>query len=73
VTFSVVNGVTPAYWDQSGGEMCWNDDQSQLGWQPYVADLTPYAGQTVLIRFSFNSDGSVTYPGPYIDDVVVAD
>jgi immune inhibitor InhA-like protein len=73
VSYSVVNTVTPAYWDISGGQSVWNDDHSMDGWQMYTADLTAYAGQTVLVRFSFNSDGSVTYAGPYIDDVVVAD
>jgi serine protease len=39
------------------------------GWQPAVFDLTPYIGSAVQIRFHFGSDGGVTAPGWYIDDV----
>ncbi len=36
-----------------------------------VFDLSAFDGQVVNIRFQFGSDGSVTYPGINIDNVVV--
>lgn len=40
-------------------------------WQQPAYDLSDYAGQTVQIRFRMTSDGSVTRPGWFIDDVRV--
>ncbi len=39
------------------------------GWVPAVFDLTPFLGGAIEIRFHFGSDGGVTAPGWYIDDV----
>jgi hypothetical protein len=36
-------------------------------------DLTAYAGQTIQLGFSFYSDISVTYTGPHVDDILVAE
>jgi len=45
------------------------------GWnkvgQLVQADLTAYAGETIQLRFAFESDASGTYPGVYIDDFLV--
>ncbi len=38
-------------------------------WQEELFDLSAYAGQTVMIRFHFGSDGSVVKSGWYVDDV----
>jgi hypothetical protein len=35
--------------------------------------LAPFVGDTIMIRFQFASDGSITKPGWYIDDVAVAE
>jgi|GEM_PF-4359719 len=43
----------------------------QPSWNHEVINLTSYVGNTVLIRFRFVSDFSITYEGWYIDDVVV--
>jgi len=40
-------------------------------WQQEVFDLSAYAGQTIALRFHFGSDGYVTEPGWYIDDVEI--
>ncbi len=53
------NKVSPAY---RGHAATWYVEQ---------IDLTPYAGSSVLFRFRFQSDGSVTYPGWYIDSVSI--
>jgi hypothetical protein len=40
-------------------------------WQYETFDLTTYGGSAVLFRIDFGSDGSVTYPGPYIDEFTI--
>ena len=37
-------------------------------WTQRSYSLAPYAHQTVLVRFRLSSDGSIVYPGWYIDD-----
>jgi carboxypeptidase family protein/immune inhibitor InhA-like protein/flagellar hook capping protein FlgD len=41
------------------------------GWEIAQFDLAAYVGENVLIRWHFGSDGSVPYPGWYIDDVAI--
>jgi bacillopeptidase F (M6 metalloprotease family) len=43
--------------------------QGALGWQLAQADLAFYAGNTIRLRFAFQSNASNTYPGVYVDDV----
>ena len=71
MTFNAVSSVTPAYNDTIGGQAAWSGDDSMLDWQLYNADLTAFNGMTVILRFAFESDTSVTLPGVYIDDVTV--
>lgn len=40
-------------------------------WELVTFDLSAYLGQTVAFRWTFGSDGSVTYAGWYVDDVIV--
>ena len=40
-------------------------------WQSVQLDLSPYAGNSIRFRFRFKSDGSVNYPGWYIDSVSI--
>ncbi len=40
-------------------------------WRNEAFDLSGYAGDTVVIRWRLTSDGSINYPGWYIDDVVL--
>jgi len=40
--------------------------------QQVVVDLSPYAGQTVILRFRLACDSGVGGTGWYIDDVQVA-
>src|SRR5262245_59879312 len=72
-TFSGVTTVTPPYNATVDAQPAWNGNQSGEGWQPVLADLAAYAGQTIILRWSFRSDFSVVYPGVYVDDVVVAE
>jgi hypothetical protein len=41
------------------------------GWHEVVVDLSPYAGQSVVIRWTLGTDGSLTERGWYLDDVAV--
>lgn len=44
---------------------------TDLGYKPYFADLSSFAGQTAQIRFAMSSDTSVTESGWWIDDISV--
>jgi hypothetical protein len=72
-SFTPVTTVTPAYPLTISGQQAWGGDHSAEGWQAYSADLTAYAGQSIILRFAFRSDGASVFPGVYIDDVVVAE
>ena len=52
------------------GEPCFSG-YADMFWQQELFDLSPYAGQTVMVRFHFGSDGSVYKAGWYIDDVML--
>jgi hypothetical protein len=41
------------------------------GWTQMSFDLSPYAGQEVLLAFRYVTDGTVTGPGWWIDDIAV--
>lgn len=51
------------------GEPCFSGDSSSMGWHQAKFLLDDYAGQEVMIRWHFGSDGAAIYPGWYIDDV----
>lgn len=53
------------------GEVCWTGTTTGNFWHQELFDLSPYSGQQVMIRFHFGSDASVTYPGWYVDDVML--
>ena len=53
------NAYAPGYTGSSGG------------WVDETVDLTPYAGQDVLIRFEYVTDAAVTQPGMFIDDIEI--
>jgi len=74
-TFTLVTTVTPAYplTIGTGSEPAWGGDQTANGWQLYTADLTSYVGNSVILRFAFESDSIINDPGVYIDRVVVVD
>jgi hypothetical protein len=70
---------TPAYDDQATstdnacipGEPSWNGTTVGASWRHFTVPLGSFIGQTPVFRFSFGSDGSVTYPGFYFDDMVI--
>jgi len=51
------------------GEPCFSSASG--GWQEVSFDLSAYGGETIMLRWHFGSDGSVTDPGWFIDDVLV--
>ncbi|MEP7121099.1 MAG: hypothetical protein ABJE95_09325 [Byssovorax sp.] len=71
VNYAVVNNATPAYPLLVAGKAAWGGHQAALGWQAVQADLSAYAGQIIRIQFAFRSDTSGTFPGVYIDDILV--
>ncbi len=72
-SFTQVTTVTPAYNLTVSGQKAWGGDHSEAGWQNYSADLSAYAGQSIILRFAFRSDGASVFPGVYIDEVTVAE
>jgi carboxypeptidase T len=58
--------------DQSSWNTVATYDGYATSWAQVEVNLDAYAGQTVWIRFEFDTDYSVTYDGWYIDDVSVS-
>jgi len=58
--------------DQSTWNTLATYDGYATNWSQVEIDLGAYAGQSVWIRFEFDTDYSVTYDGWYIDDVSVS-
>ncbi len=61
---------------RSGGKQTtgtWGYDSYSPGvtWMPAFVDLTPYAGQSVKIRFRLSADGGEERDGFYVDDIRV--
>ena len=54
-------------------EAVWFYSDEDANWRGMLVDLTPYKSDQVKVRFRFESDDSVTYEGPYIDNVVIYD
>jgi hypothetical protein len=73
MTFTDVTAVTPAYSLTIAGKAAWGGNHSAEGWKTYSADLTAYAGHSIILGFAFRSDGATVYPGVYIDDVVISE
>ena len=71
MTYAIVDTVDPPYTLTVAGKPAYGGHQAALGWQAVEANLAAYAGQTVRLRFAFRSDSSGTFPGVYIDDILV--
>lgn len=57
------NAYGPGYTGLSAG--------SKAAWVQEKIDLSPYAGQSVLLRWEYVTDAAVTHPGMFIDDVAI--
>jgi Immune inhibitor A-like, MAM domain len=73
MTYAIVPMVTPIYNQTFDGQGAWSGSTGGMMWQQFVADLSAYVGMQVHLQFGFRSDGSVTYPGVYIDNVAITD
>ena len=45
---------------------------ASVGWVDLTADLSAFAGQTVVIGFRYWTDGAVANPGFFVDDIDIA-
>jgi hypothetical protein len=45
--------------------------QTLTPWTQYTHDLTPYAGQTVMLRWRMSSDPAAEFEGFYLDDIAI--
>lgn len=59
----------PSYDDLFAGKRGWSG--SSLGWQHSVFELTPFTGQDLHIRFTFESDDTLESAGWYISDLLI--
>ena len=73
MTYTPVATVTPPYPLTIQSQPSWGGNNSGAGWRNYQADLTAFAGQSIIIRFAFRSDAATVYAGVYIDDLYVAE
>ncbi|MCX6924782.1 MAG: hypothetical protein NT154_16440, partial [Verrucomicrobia bacterium] len=53
------------------GILVWFSSSPQAAWGEETFDLTSYVGGVHTLRFEFDSDGSGTYKGWYLDDISV--
>jgi hypothetical protein len=53
------------------GDSCFTGTTTGNFWHKVAFDLTPYKGQSVMLRLHFGSDPSIVYPGWYVDDLRV--
>ena len=62
-----------ASWTPLRGEWGSAPSGSSGGWIMSVLDLSPYAGETIRLRFYFDTGDSAAndYPGWFFDDVLV--
>lgn len=72
-TFETPSAVRPAYGDVTNSGTGWSGNRSAEGWVQHRVDLAAYVGQTIHLRLGFQSDGSVSHAGAFIDDLLVAD
>jgi hypothetical protein len=72
-SFVLVSSVNPPYSLTVNAQPAWGGRMSASGWQTFTADLSAYVGPTILLQLAFRSDGSVVYPGVYVDDLVIRD
>jgi len=68
-TFTPIEGNITTSSDPNGNNRGHGITGSSGGWTEGLFDLSDYIGESVLIRFSYYTDGYVTEEGFYIDDV----
>ncbi|HEY0839958.1 MAG TPA: putative Ig domain-containing protein, partial [Vulgatibacter sp.] len=69
--YTQLTGFTPDTTGTVDSQLAWTGDLSTFGWRRFHADLLPYVGDSIRLRFAFRSDGSGTAPGVYVDDLQV--
>ena len=53
------------------GFLVWSSSSTQAAWAEVTIDLSAYVGGIHTLRFEFDSDGSITAEGWYLDDISV--
>lgn len=46
-------------------------NSSLSNWNCFSFDLSPYAGNSVILRWTFSSDAGITYRGFFLDDITI--
>ncbi|MCK4225624.1 immune inhibitor A, partial [candidate division WOR-3 bacterium] len=76
--FAILDSLNPPYDDDAAAgsnagipnEPCYSG-HNQGYWDKVTRDLSAYEDSTITLKFHFGSDGSIQYPGWYVDDVAV--
>lgn len=64
------NSFGPAFTNNSGQDLDVVEDSASY-WQEQLVDLTPFAGQQIMIAFHMVTDDALNYNGIAIDDVSI--
>jgi len=72
IVFTVLPAPSIPYNGSISGRDCWSGSAPQT-WRSVLFDLSAYVGQTIQLAFALCSDVIVTYPGMYVDDVLVTE
>ncbi len=73
-TFNILPMTTPAYNEELfSPDDCWTGTFGAPDWLPAMGDLDAYVGGDVYIMFAIETDGSVTDPGMYVDNVIIGE
>ncbi len=63
------NALGPGYTGASG--CVGREEACEPRWQLYEADLTPFAGRRLLVRFEYVTDDALNRPGMVVDDIAI--
>jgi bacillopeptidase F (M6 metalloprotease family) len=71
VTFTLLAAPSLIYNTTVNGVPAWQSTSTYAQWQQVSIDLSAYVGQSVRLAFALYTDGSVQYPGFYVDDLLI--
>jgi hypothetical protein len=70
-TWQILETPSGTSTNPNGNSFGWGYTGSSGGWTQESVDLTPYAGQEILVRFEYITDDAVNRPGFALDDLAI--
>jgi hypothetical protein len=71
-TWQIVRAPGTTDTNPTGANFGWGYTGESGGWRRETVDLTPFAGNKVLIRFEYITDAALNFPGILIDNIEIA-